>query len=69
MTLYFTIMCLYGQNVFKFVGKHFCYLESKFCFRNFTMFPEIDKQGNIDKKHAYFLGKFAQGFTCYEGTN
>ena len=41
--------CFRNKNVSEFVGKHFCFLGSKFCFCNNV--PEVGKQGNIDRKH------------------
>ena len=42
--------CFRNKNVSKFVGKHFCFLGSQ-NFVSATMFHEVGKQGNIDRKH------------------
>ena len=44
--------CFRNKNVFEFVGKHFCFLENKFCFRNNVSRGErIGKHWYIDRKH------------------
>ena len=41
--------CFRSKNVSEFVGKHFCFLGSKFV--SATLFPVVGKQGNIDREH------------------
>ena len=40
--------CFRNKNVYEFVWKHFCFLGSKFCFRNNV--SRGGQTGNIDKK-------------------
>ena len=41
--------CFRNKNVSEFVGKHFCFLGSKFGFRNNV--SKVGEQENIDRKH------------------
>ena len=43
--------CFRNKNVSEFLGKHFCFPGSKFCFRN-NVSRGPGAQGNIDRKHA-----------------
>ena len=58
--------CFRNKNVSEFLGKHFCFLGSKFCFRNNV--SRVGKQGNIDRKHnvsATMFPSLRRALTAY----